>query len=195
MRIDTSAAYYCSIEFRETGYLVYLLHRASFGRNVLFQDFLRESREVGQGLVVGAPGWQGKLAENRAAFLRNWAERADFKERFNGFTDHWFVQVLFENMGVTPSAAEREALLADMRAGLSRADVLARIVENEQFKQKEAAPAFVLMQYFGYLRRDPDQGGFNHWLSKLNENGNDYRRAQMVKAFLDSIEYRGRFNH
>jgi len=195
MRIDTSAAYYFSIEFRETGYLVYLLHRASFGRSVSFQDFLRESREVGQGLVVGATGWQAKLAENRAAFLRNWAERADFKERFNGFTDAWFVQVLFENMGVTPTAAEREALLADLRGGATRADVLARIVENGQFKQKESAPAFVLMQYFGYLRRDPDQEGFYYWLSKLNENGGDYRRAQMVKAFLDSIEYRGRFNH
>jgi hypothetical protein len=194
MRIDTSAAYYFSIEFRETGYLVYRLHRATFGRNVSFQDFLRESREVGQGIVVGETGWQGKLAENRAAFFQNWVQRADFKERFNSFTDPWFLNVLFENMGVTPTAAEREALLADLRNGVSRADVLARVVEDERFKQKEFAPAFVLMQYFGYLRRDPDQEGFNYWLSKLNENGGDYRRAEMVRAFLVSREYRDRFS-
>jgi hypothetical protein len=49
------------------------------------------------------------------------------------------------------------------------------------------------MQYFGYLRRDPDQLGFDFWLKKLNDHGGDFRAAQMVKAFLDSIEYRKRF--
>ncbi|MET0648487.1 MAG: DUF4214 domain-containing protein [Pyrinomonadaceae bacterium] len=193
MRIDTSAAYYFSIEFRETGYLVYRLHRATFGRNVSFQDFLRESREVGQGVVVGELGWQDKLAANRAAFLRGWVERADFKERFAGFTDAWFVTVLLENMGINPTPAERDALLADLRGGVSRGDVIARLVEDERFKEKEFAPAFVVMQYFGYLRRDPDQEGFYYWLSKLKENGGDYRRAEMVRAFLVSKEYRDRF--
>jgi hypothetical protein len=195
MRIDTSAAYYFSIEFRETGYLVYRLHRASFGSKVSFQDFLRESREVGQGVVVGELGWQERLAANRAAFLQKWVQRTDFNQRFNGYTDYWFLATLFENMGVTPTAAERDALLAEMQAGLSRADLLARLVEDERFKQREFAPAFVLMQYFGYLRRDPDPEGFNYWLSKLKENNGDHRRAQMVKAFLDSIEYRDRFSH
>jgi hypothetical protein len=49
------------------------------------------------------------------------------------------------------------------------------------------------MQYFGYLRRDPDAGGFNFWLSKLNDFNGDYIRAEMVKAFISSIEYRQRF--
>jgi hypothetical protein len=143
--------------------------------------------------VVGELGWQEQLKANRAAFLRNWVERADFKERFAGYTDFWFLAVLFENMGINPTQAERDALLADLTGGVSRADIIARLVEDERFKEKEAAPAFVLMQYFGYLRRDPDQEGFNYWLKKLKENDGDYRRAQMVKAFLDSIEYRERF--
>jgi hypothetical protein len=49
------------------------------------------------------------------------------------------------------------------------------------------------MQYFGYLRRDPDAEGYNHWLSKLEQFGGNYVRAEMVKAFLSSIEYRKRF--
>ena len=59
--------------------------------------------------------------------------------------------------------------------------------------------AFVLMQYFGYLQRDPDSGpdtdfgGYNFWLGKLNEFNGDYIRAEMVKAFISSIEYRQRF--
>ena len=60
-------------------------------------------------------------------------------------------------------------------------------------------PAFVLMQYFGYLRRAPDEppdanlDGYNFWLKKLDSFGGDFRRAEMVKAFLASDEYRKRF--
>jgi hypothetical protein len=67
------------------------------------------------------------------------------------------------------------------------------MVEHEQFIKQELNPAFVTMQYFGYLRRDPDAGGFSHWLKKLNDHGGDYRRAEMVRAFLSSFEYRDRF--
>jgi hypothetical protein len=53
--------------------------------------------------------------------------------------------------------------------------------------------AFVEMEYFSYLRRDPDNGGFTFWLGKLNQFGGDFRRADMVKSFLVSGEYRQRF--
>jgi hypothetical protein len=52
--------------------------------------------------------------------------------------------------------------------------------------------AFVQMEYFGYLQRDPDDGGFNFWLGKLNQFGN-WVDAQMVLAFIKSPEYRSRF--
>jgi hypothetical protein len=52
---------------------------------------------------------------------------------------------------------------------------------------------FVLTQYFGYLRRDPDAAGFNFWLAKLNTFRGDYVGAEMVKAFITSDEYRRRF--
>jgi predicted small integral membrane protein len=52
--------------------------------------------------------------------------------------------------------------------------------------------AFVQMEYFGYLQRDPDEGGFNFWLAKLNQFGN-WVDAQMVLAFIKSPEYRSRF--
>ena len=75
------------------------------------------------------------------------------------------------------------------------------LVEDEDFVALEKSRAFVLMQYFGYLRRNPDDApernrdfaGYNFWLSKLEEFGGDYRRAEMVKAFITSIEYRQRF--
>jgi hypothetical protein len=55
------------------------------------------------------------------------------------------------------------------------------------------------MQYYGYLRRNPndapntDFSGWNFWLSKLNQFGGNFVQAEMVKAFLDSTEYRQRF--
>ena len=58
---------------------------------------------------------------------------------------------------------------------------------------REFNRAFVLMEYFGYLRRDPDSSGFQFWLAKLNSFGGDFRRAEMVKAFITSTEYRQRF--
>ena len=53
--------------------------------------------------------------------------------------------------------------------------------------------AFVLTEYFGYLRRDPDPAGYDFWLNVLNnrEPGN-YRG--MVCAFITSTEYQRRFS-
>ncbi|HEX7318512.1 MAG TPA: DUF4214 domain-containing protein, partial [Pyrinomonadaceae bacterium] len=192
-KIDTSAAFFHSIEFKETGYLDYRLYRASFGRDVTFAEFQADTQALGYGLMVGAPGWQETAAANKKAFYQAWVQRPEFKERFDVLADHWYVDVLFDNMRVTPTAEERAALINDLKAGVPRVEVLARIVEGDQFARKEFNRAFVLMQYFGYLRRDPDAEGFAHWLGKLNDNGGDYRRAEMVRAFLDSVEYRERF--
>jgi hypothetical protein len=60
-------------------------------------------------------------------------------------------------------------------------------------KQREYNAAFVTMEYFGYLRRDPDTAGFNFWRTKLNEFNGDFVASEMVKAFISSIEYRQRF--
>jgi hypothetical protein len=201
-RVSVSAAFFLSIEFKETGYLVYRLYRATYARMPKrVPEFMLDSRIIGDGVVVGAPGWDVRLAANKKAFMDAWTQRPDFKARFGGTDDSTFLQVLFDNMGVPPTQAERDALLTDLRSGVSRAEVLAKVVENEQFNKQEVNRAFVLMQYFGYLRRDPDEApdtnldGFNYWLKKLVDNGGDYQKAEMVKAFLSSTEYRGRFGN
>ena len=201
-RVSVSAAFFLSIEFRETGFLVYRLYRASFGRAPSrVGEFMLDSRVVGDGLVVGADGWEAKLAANKRAFLEEWAGRPEFEEQFGLFNDHWFLQTLFANMNVTPTEARRQELLAKLSAGATRAEVLGEVIDDAQFNRQELNRAFVLMQYFGYLRRNPadppdsDLSGYNHWLSKLEEFGGDYERAEMVKAFLASAEYRGRFGN
>jgi hypothetical protein len=70
---------------------------------------------------------------------------------------------------------------------------LKEVAESGSLTGAELNPAFVLMGYFGYLRRDPDEPGFNFWLAKLNQFNGNYIAAEMVKAFISSDEYRRRF--
>jgi hypothetical protein len=77
--------------------------------------------------------------------------------------------------------------------------VLRSVSENPVFGQRQFNKAFVLMQYLGYLQRDPDASpdnnfdGYNFWLAKLNQFNGNFITAEMVKAFLSSSEYRERF--
>jgi inhibitor of cysteine peptidase len=201
-RVSVSAAFFLSIEFRETGYFIYRLYRASFARApVRLGEFMLDSRVVGDGVVVGAEGWPERLAANKQAFLEEWITRPEFEEHFAGLDNAQFLQALFANMQVTPTDARREVLLSKLSSGVPRAEVLAEVIDDAQFDKQEFNRAFVLMQYFGYLRRNPNQTpdsdltGYNHWLGKLNEFGGDYEKAEMVKAFLSSTEYRGRFGN
>jgi hypothetical protein len=115
-------------------------------------------------------------------------------------TSAHFVNALNQNAGGALSAAERDQLAADLMAGAkTRAEVLRAVAEDVDFTSAQFNRAFVLMQYFGYLRRNandsPDNNfdGYNFWLAKLDQfNGNSID-AEMVKAFITSIEYRQRF--
>ena len=91
-------------------------------------------------------------------------------------------------------AAFRDSLVAGLNGGsLTRAAVLRRVAESQDLQTREFNAAFVLMEYFGYLRRDPDPSGYNFWLDKLNSFGGNFIQAEMVKAFISSAEYRQRF--
>ncbi|HEU4596609.1 MAG TPA: DUF4394 domain-containing protein, partial [Pyrinomonadaceae bacterium] len=193
-RENVSAAFFLSIEFQNTGYLVHRLYRAAFGRVPTYLEFMRGTREVGSVVVVGRIAWESQLALAKQAFAARFAARADFKEVFDPKTDAEYVDALFAGAGVMPGAAERQALVNGLgNRTETRATVLLKVAENEAFARREFSPAFVLAEYFGYLRRDADAGGFNFWLSKLNQFDGNFIRAEMVKAFLTSIEYRQRF--
>ena len=141
--------------------------------------------------------------------------RADFVAQFpQGTPAATYVDRLFINNGVTPTDAERNAAISDYGSGdqAGRAAAFRTVVESNSVYQKHYNPAFVLMQYYGYLRRNPDDApdnnfsGYDFWLTKLDQfslPGEDVRnetvalnrvkRAEMVKAFLVSAEYRERF--
>ena len=97
---------------------------------------------------------------------------------------------------------EKDKLVAALNAAtMNRSAVLLEVASDTSFRQQEQNAAFVMMEYFGYLRRDPnaapdsDYSGYNFWLNKLNQFGGNYLNAEMIKAFTTSFEYRQRFGN
>jgi cytochrome c peroxidase len=191
-RIGVSAAFFISQEFQETGFFVYRLYRAAFATmpgdplraNVSFPDFMQDRNRV-----VGAPD----LEQQRAAFANAFVQRPRFLAEYPAtMTNAQFVNRLFDNAGLTPFAAERQAEIDAMNnQGRTRAQVLRNVIEIPAFSQREYNPAFVLAQYFDYLRRDPDTAGYGFWLGVLNQF--PQRFPGMVCAFITSAEYQLRF--
>jgi hypothetical protein len=207
-RQNVSAAFFLSIEFKETGFLVYRLYKSAFGDlsgkpvPVRRENFMPDTRSISNGLVVGAQGWELLLENNKVAFTQAFVQRSDFQTAYQGLTPTEFVNKLNTNAGSVLDATERQSLIDELTANntnAGRASVLRKVAEDTNLVTAENNKAFVLMQYFGYLKRNPDDlpdanfAGWNFWLTKLNDNGGNFVRAEMVKAFLDSTEYRARF--
>jgi subtilisin family serine protease len=207
-RINASAAFFLSIEFQQTGYLVYRIHKASFGNlqnkpvPITQTNFLTDTKTISNGVVVLQPGWEQQLEANKVAFTQAFVQRSQFVTSYPaGMVADAYVDKLFQNAGVTPTAAERNSALSAYGSGntAGRAAALRVVAENQTLQRQEFNNAFVLMEYFGYLQRDPDAApnsdfsGYNFWLAKLNQFNGDYIAAEMVKAFTSSLEYRGRF--
>ncbi len=115
-------------------------------------------------------------------------------------TAEQFVDALNANAGGVLSQAERDQLVSELASGAkTRAQVLRSVAEDADLARNEFNKAFVLMQYFGYLRRNPNDepemnfGGYDFWLNKLNQFNGNFVESEMVKAFLVSLEYRQRF--
>jgi hypothetical protein len=214
-RINVSAAFFLSIEFQETGYLVYRMYKSAFGNlsspagapvPVRFTEFLRDTQQIGQGVQVGIGDWQTQLETNKQAFAIAFVQRSEFLAAFpNSWTADQFVTQLNNNAGGVLSADEKTNLVAMLATTPSdvtkRASVLRSVAEHQALKDAEKNKAFVLMQYFGYLRRNPNDppepglnfNGYNFWLGKLNQFNGNFVNADMVKAFIISAEYRQRF--
>jgi len=221
-RINVSASFYLSIEFQDTGYLVERIYKVSYGDRsgsstfggahqlpvpmVRFNEMLPDTQEISQGVIVGQGNWQQQLENNKQSFTLEFVQRARFTATFpTSMTPAQFVDGLFANAGVIPAANDRNAAISEFGAATNiidtgaRARALRRVAENSTLAANEFNRAFVLMQYFGYLRRNPDDpqdtdySGYDFWLMKLNQFNGNFVNAEMVKAFITSIEYRQRF--
>ncbi len=210
-RVQVSAAFFLSIEFRQTGFFVYRFYQESYGRRIggtvplTFDEFLRDTQRIGRGIIVGQGDWVNQLEANKQAFALEFVQRPEFLAAYpRSMNAAQFVDALNTNTGGSLSAAERNALVAELAGNntdAGRASVLRQVADDAEFVSAEINRAFVLAQYFGYLRRNPNETpdtdftGYNFWVTKLNAFNGDFNKAEMVKAFLLSTEYRRRFGN
>jgi Lamin Tail Domain/Carboxypeptidase regulatory-like domain/Putative Ig domain/Domain of unknown function (DUF4214) len=183
-RISVSAAFFVEQEFQQTGFFIYRLHEASFGKPPSYSQYV-----AGRLLLRSGPN----LDANRAAFADSFVKRNEFQERYSDrLSNYEFVNRLLDSAGLVFAPFERQRYIDALDGGANRGWVLSQVVEDEVFKQAHYNPAFVLSQYFGYLRRDPDDDGYRFWLNVLNSQPENY--SGMVCAFITSIEYQQRFS-
>ena len=220
-RINVSGAYFLSIEFQQTGYLVERMYKVAYGDAtvgstfggahqlpapiVRCKEFLRDTQEIGLGVVVNQTGWETVLENNKQAFAADFVQRSRFTTALpTTMTPAQFVDKLNQNAGNVLSASDGATAIALFGSATNtsnltaRAQALRQVAENQNLYNTEFNRAFVLMQYFGYLRRNPndafdsDYSGYEFWLIKLNGFNGNFVSAEMVKAFLVSAEYRNR---
>lgn len=209
-RILVSASFFLSIEFQESGGVVYRTYTTAFGPTriggtvpLTFQEFIPDVQRIGKGIIVGQGTWEADLAANKLAYFNEFVQRPAFVAQYPASLNAaQFVDALNTNAGNALSTSERNALVAELagnNTNAGRASVLRQIVDDADLKAAHLNRAFVLMEYFGYLRRNPndapdgDFAGYNFWLTKLNTFNGDFVKAEMVKAFITSLEYRARF--
>jgi hypothetical protein len=217
-RETTSGAFFLSPEFQYTGYYVYRMYQGALGRQPKLSEFTPDAQFVGNGIIVNGQLSAAKINQNKTDFAAQFVNCTDatkprcaeFKAIYDALGNQQYVDQLFTKTATNPSAAERQALIDGLNGGTeTRASVLQKVVDgvtvlgegNQQFTttyglafyNSEFNRAFVQLEYFGYMKRDPDEAGYAFWLGKLNQFGGDFVNAEMVLAFISSPEYRSRF--
>jgi hypothetical protein len=223
-RVNVSGAFFLSIEFQQTGYLVERMYKTGYGDAtgtstvggshqifvpvVRANEFLTDTQRVGRGVVVGQTGWETVLENNKQAYALEFVQTSRFITAFpTSMTPAAFVDKLNQNAGNVLSQNERTTAInlfgnaADTTNVTARLQALRQVAEDQDLFNAEANRAFVLTEYIGYLRRNPndapeptlDYTGYDFWLGKLNQFNGNYINAEMVKAFIASDEYRRRF--
>ena len=226
-RANTSAAFFLSPEFQNTGSFVLRVYWGTLGKllnaqcpgvpNGLlghcrprYSEYINDMSQIAQGIVVNDHLDPARINANKHAFVDAFVQRPEFRAIYDPLNNTQFVDKLFQTTGIMPTNAERQALIDELNANApgARSSVVYKIVDGtttitdgalvfgtpygQAFYNQEFDTAFVMMEYLGYLRRNPDQEGYDFWLGKMRRYGN-WVDAQLVLAFILSPEYRSRF--
>jgi hypothetical protein len=183
-RIEVSSGFFRSSEFQERGYFVYRFYSASLGRKPDYAEFMPDMAKVSGFLT------ETEKEANKAAFVTEFMTRTEFRNRYDSqLTPTTYVDALLNTAGL-PNHPSRAGWIAGLTNNtLTKAQVLRALAESAEVYRKFYNQAFVVEEYFGYLRRDPD-AMYLQWIDKLDQTG-DYR--MMIDGFLNSPEYRMRF--
>lgn len=179
-------AFFAGEEFQSTAFFIYYLYKATLGRAPTYQEFTADRAKLPAG---------SDLKAAQKAFTEAWIRRPQFTRLYpSGLTSEQLVDLLIRNINVTSGIVLndlRPHLLAQFGSQASRAKIVQALAEEDLFVRNESDRALVFMQYFGYLKRDPDEAGVSFWLDQIAKKHGDYH--QIVGSFIDSKEYRAEF--
>jgi len=181
-------------QHRSWSQALYRLYLASYGQMPRYAEFLADLELIAQHVPVGFQDDNSKVGNNLQKFADGWIERANFRVLHKGLSSEGYVDRMISNAGISLQPAERALIIDKLNKNeMTRARALLEIVYNPAFIAKEEARSLVLLHYFGYLRRNPDDppdnnlNGFNYWLKEVEVSGESER---LTKAFMASGENR-----
>lgn len=186
-RIGVSAAFFVESEFQQSGGFVYRVIKSMTGQRPDYFAFMED-----RGYMLSF----SNVDTGKQTFVDEYVTRPEFITEFPlllpkaEFIDRLIAKVR-GNTGVDLTS-QRDFLLSEYNLNDSRGQILRLIADDQTLRNAEFNRAFVLMQYFGYLRRNPDQNGYDFWLNAMNQNSGNHRA--MVCAFLTSAEFQQRFS-
>ena len=202
-RAAVSASFFFSDEFQKTGYYVYRLYAGTFGRQPSFAEFKADRVQIDPSAA--------NIEASKSAFANAWVQRPEFLGKYpNTMTNTLFVNAVLNTMNMATDIAgnnigfdltsQASTYIDQLNGGATRAAVTRNIIDNSSYQDpsnlKVYNSGFVLMQYFGYLRRGADIAGYNFWFDNVNHvlAGDVLAYQKMVCVFITSPEYQFRFS-
>ena len=176
-------------EYRSWSQAVYRFYIASYGQMARYTEFLTDVEMIGRNVMAGSFEGQTKLEANLQEFARSWVERPKFAAEYKKLTNEGFIDLLISRAGIALEADERAGLIDKLtKSEMTRAEALLAVVNKRKFVEKEENRSLVLLHYFGYLHRNPDDApdkdlsGFNFWVREVDVSGDPGRLARGFMA-------------
>jgi hypothetical protein len=208
-----SGNFFRSPEFQQKGSFVMYLYMVSLGQRPVTVGELSDATKVDRPhyaefltdlqSISDPNDDKAAVSARKDALTVAWLQRKEVQQKLpDSLTNDQFVKKLESTAGVT--LANENALIASLNDGSrTRAQVLRAVAESLEVNDRFYKQAFVTMEYFGYLRRDPESCtgssdpancGFIFHNNRFNlDSDHDRIENTIVRGFIESPEYRGRF--
>lgn len=177
-RLHVAAGFFQSDEFLNRGYWAFRFYMVSYNQRPTYAQFIPDMAQV------GGPKSPAEEEASKVAFAEAFVQRPEFIARYGTLTGQALANALLQTAGLPSSTLT-------VTGNMTKGQILRGIAETSAVVNRFLTEGTVSIQYFGFLRRDPDMIGYQNNVSTLNANPNNLRH--MIFIFIYSTEYRGRF--